>query len=143
MSAVAFDTAGNELGKWSGGTYQAHFANFVKAIRSRNHSDLHLDIENGHLSSALAHLGNVSWRLGEAVPPDTRPSLARNEPHVAATWESFDAHLAENQVDFATTKLKLGRELTIDPKTERSTDAEANALFSREYRKGFELPRVS
>jgi predicted dehydrogenase len=142
-SGVAFDTAGNELGKWSGGTYQAHFANFVKAIRSRNHADLHLDIEDGHVSSALAHLGNVSWRLGEAVPPDTRPSLARNEPHVAATWESFDAHLAENQVDFATTKLKLGRELTIDPKTERSTDAEANALFSREYRKGFELPRVS
>jgi hypothetical protein len=36
----------------------------------------------------------------------------------------------------------MGRELTIDPKTERSTDAEANHLFSRDYRKGFELPRV-
>ena len=141
-SGVAFDLAGNELGKWSGGTYQAHFANFVKAIRSRDHRDLHLDIEDGHLSSALAHLGNVSWRLGSAVPAGTRPSLAANDPHVAATLETFAAHLAENDVDFATTKLKLGRELTIDPKTERSTDAEANALFSREYRKGFELPRV-
>ncbi|HMC10669.1 MAG TPA: Gfo/Idh/MocA family oxidoreductase, partial [Pirellulaceae bacterium] len=61
-SGVAFDYDGNELGKWSGGEYQAHFANFVKAIRSRNHKDLHLDIEDGHLSSALAHLGNVSYR---------------------------------------------------------------------------------
>jgi hypothetical protein len=30
----------------------------------------------------------------------------------------------------------------IDSTTERSTDAEANRLFTREYRKGFELPRV-
>ncbi|MFM8805414.1 MAG: hypothetical protein ACKOK8_16150, partial [Planctomycetia bacterium] len=45
-------------------------------------------------------------------------------------------------VDFAATPFRLGRELTIDPQTERSTDAEANHLFSRDYRKGFELPRV-
>jgi hypothetical protein len=141
-SGVAFDYDGNELGKWSGGSYQQHFANFVKAVRSRNHRDLHLDIEDGHLSSALAHLGNVSWTLGEAVPPDTRPSLARDDKHVADTLESFAAHLRENDVDFAATKLRLGRELTIDPRTERSTDDEANRLFTRDYRKGYELPRV-
>jgi predicted dehydrogenase len=141
-SGVAFDSDGNELGKWSGGSYQQHFANFVKAVRSRDHRDLHLDIEDGHLSSALAHLGNVSWTLGEAVPPDTRPSLARDDKHVADTLESFAAHLRENAVDFTATKLRLGRELTIDPRTERSTDAEANRLFTRDYRKGYELPRV-
>ncbi len=141
-SGVAFDFDGNELGKWSGGRYRDHFVNFVKAIRSRDHRDLNLDIEDGHLSSALAHLGNVSWQLGEAVPPGTRPSLGKDDPHVAATWDTFAAHLAEHQIDFAATKLKLGRELTIDPVTERSTDAQANALFTREYRKGFELPRV-
>ncbi len=68
-SGVEFDYDGNQIGKWAGGEYKAHFANFVKAIRSRNHKDLHLDIEDGHLSSALAHLGNVSYRLGKAVPP--------------------------------------------------------------------------
>ncbi|NDC63713.1 MAG: gfo/Idh/MocA family oxidoreductase [Planctomycetia bacterium] len=141
-SAVAFDPEGNQIGEWSGGAYQAHFANFVKAIRSRDHRDLHLDIEDGHLSSALAHLGNVSWTLGEAVPPGTRPSLAASDPRVAKTWESFDTHLAANTIDFSTTRLKLGRELTIDPATERSTDEEANRLFGHEYRKGFELPRV-
>ena len=57
-----------ELGKWSGGEYQAHFANFVKAIRSRDHKDLHLDIEDGHLSSALAHLGNVSLSDRQSGP---------------------------------------------------------------------------
>jgi len=141
-SAVAYDLDGNELGQWNGGQYQAHFANFVKAIKSRNHRDLHLDIEDGHLSSALAHLGNVSWTLGETVPPGTRPSLAAGDPRVAKTWETFESHLTENNVDFATTKLTLGRELTIDPATERSTDEEANRLFGHDYRKGFELPRV-
>jgi hypothetical protein len=61
---------------------------------------------------------------------------------VAASLESFATHLAENDVDFTKTPLKLGRELTLDPKTEKSTDPEANRLFTREYRKGYELPRA-
>ena len=139
-SGVAFDYDGNELGKWSGGEYQAHFANFVKAIRSRNHQDLHLDIEDGHLSSALAHLGNVSYRQGQVVPEGTRPSSLTDDRHVAETLTSFENHLKENGVDFNATKFYLGQELTIDPKTELSTDESANRLFTRQYRQGFELP---
>ncbi|MBI3860852.1 MAG: Gfo/Idh/MocA family oxidoreductase [Planctomycetia bacterium] len=139
-SGVAFDYDGNEIGKWSGGNYQAHFANFIKAVRSRKHEDLHLDIEDGHLSSALAHLGNVSYRLGNAVPEGTRPSLLADNPHVKTTLATFEDHLRENGVDFSATKLFLGQALTMDPKTELSTDAAANQLFTREYRAGFELP---
>jgi predicted dehydrogenase len=47
-----------------------HFANFTKAVRSRNAGDLHADILEGHLSSALCHLGNISYRLGRAVTFD-------------------------------------------------------------------------
>ncbi|MBS0265718.1 MAG: Gfo/Idh/MocA family oxidoreductase [Planctomycetes bacterium] len=139
-SGVAFDYQGNEIGKWSGGEYQAHFANFIKAVRSRNHKDLHLDIEDGHLSSALAHLGNVSYRLGSVVPEGTRPSLLADDPHVVATLSTFEEHLKQNGVDFNATKFYLGQQLTIDPKTELSTDPSANQLFTREYRAGFELP---
>jgi hypothetical protein len=139
---VAFDYDGNELGKWSGGEYQAHFANFVKAIRSRDHKDLHLDIEDGHLSSALAHLGNVSWRLGKEVPPGTRPSLMADNKHVIETLTSFEEYQKEQNIDYSQTKLLLGQELTIDPKTELSSDETANRLFTCEYRKGFELPEA-
>ncbi|MFM7111223.1 MAG: gfo/Idh/MocA family oxidoreductase, partial [Planctomycetota bacterium] len=104
--------------------------------------DLHLDIEDGHLSSALAHLGNVSYRIGKEVPSGTRPSLMADNKHVKQTLESFEAYLKESAVDFDKTKLILGRELTINPKTELSSDAEANALFTRKYRKGFELPEI-
>lgn len=142
-SGVAFDYDGNQLGKWSGGDYQAHFANFVKAIRSRNPKDLHLDIEDGHLSSALAHLGNVSYRLGTPAPLGTRPSHLVSDKHVVKTLTSFEEHLREHKVDVNATKFFVGRLLTIDPKTELSTDAEANRLFTRDYRKGFELPETA
>ena len=139
-SGVAFDYNGNELGKWSGGGNRQHFENFVVGVKSRDPADLNLDIEDGHLSSALAHLGNVSWMLGETVAAGSRPSLAADNPRVRQTLESFEAHLAEQQIDYAETPLTLGRELTIDPVTERSSDSEANTLFSRAYRKGYELP---
>ena len=139
-SGVAFDYDGNELGKWSGGGNRQHFENFVVGVKSRDPADLNLDIEDGHLSSALAHLGNVSWMLGETVAAGSRPSLAADNPRVRQTLESFEAHLAEQQIDYAETPLTLGRELTIDPVTERSSDSEANTLFSRAYRKGYELP---
>jgi predicted dehydrogenase len=139
---AAYDLEGNPLGKWQGGDYAQHFANFIGAVKSRDHRDLHLDVEDGHLSSALAHLGNVSWALGEAVPAGTRASLAADDPRVQATWESFEAHLAEHPIDFSVTRLTLGRELTIDPQTETTSDPQATPLFTREYRKGYELPRV-
>ena len=45
-------------------------------------------------------------------------------------------------MDLEKTKFFLGADLVIDPMTERSSDVEANALFTRQYRKGFELPEV-
>ncbi|MFN9369206.1 MAG: Gfo/Idh/MocA family protein [Planctomycetia bacterium] len=141
-SAVAFDYDGLELGQWQGGIYQQHFANFVKAVKSRRPEDLHLDIAEGHLSSGLSHLGNASFALAVPAAIGTRPKLAADEPRVAATFAGFEAHLRENRVDFAVTPLRLGRELVIDPATERATDAEVNALFTRDYRKGYELPRT-
>ena len=62
---AAFDPDGKMVKKFSGGG--DHFANFLSAVRSRKHADLNADILDGHLSSALCHLGNVSYRLGNAI----------------------------------------------------------------------------
>jgi predicted dehydrogenase len=141
-TGVAFDYDDQQLGSWTGGSDQLHYDNFLAAVRSRDRADLNLEIEDGHLSSAMAHLGNVSWALGEAVPLGTRPRLAADSPRVEETFAAFERHLRDNAVDFAQTPLSLGRELVIDPVSEKSNDAAANALFTREYRAGFELPRV-
>jgi GFO/IDH/MocA oxidoreductase family protein len=44
-----------------------HMQNFLDAVRSRNYQDLHADIEEGHLSAALCHLANTSYRLGRKL----------------------------------------------------------------------------
>jgi predicted dehydrogenase len=44
-----------------------HYANFVKAVKARDHKLLNADIEEGHLSSAYCHLGNIAYRLGRKL----------------------------------------------------------------------------
>jgi predicted dehydrogenase len=49
-----------------------HFANFVNCVRSRRSRDLHCDIAEGHLSTSLAHLANISYRLGRKLTFDPK-----------------------------------------------------------------------
>jgi hypothetical protein len=45
----------------------AHIANFLKAVRSRNPKDLNADIEVGVRSASMCHLANISYRLGRQL----------------------------------------------------------------------------
>lgn len=47
-----------------------HFKNWFEAIRARDMSLQNGPVETGHLSSALAHLGNISYRLGRQLEFD-------------------------------------------------------------------------
>lgn len=47
-----------------------HVENFLTAVRSRNRADLHCDIEEGHLSAALCHMANTSYRVGRKLSFD-------------------------------------------------------------------------
>ncbi len=47
-----------------------HFGNFLKAVRSRKKEDLHGPVETAHYSSSIAHLGNISYRLGRRLKFD-------------------------------------------------------------------------
>jgi len=49
-----------------------HFANFIKAVKSRNTADQNGPVETAHLSSALAHMGNISYRLGRQLTFDPK-----------------------------------------------------------------------
>ena len=58
-----------------------HFANFIKCVRSRKREELNAPIEEGHISCALVHLANASYRLGRAlrVDPDTEQVIGDEE----------------------------------------------------------------
>ncbi|MEW5977497.1 MAG: Gfo/Idh/MocA family oxidoreductase [Acidobacteriota bacterium] len=46
------------------------FKSFIAAVRSGRREDLGVDIEEGHLSSALCHLGNIAYRLKRSIQFD-------------------------------------------------------------------------
>ena len=52
------------------GEMDAHFKNWFEAIRARDMTLQNGPVETAHLSSALAHLGNISCRLGRQLEFD-------------------------------------------------------------------------
>lgn len=139
---AAFDKDGNKVHEFDQGG--DHYGNFLAAVRSRKPADLHADIENGHLSSALCHLGNISYRLGEQVPvgeiKDRLQSLQTAED-VQGTFLRFTAHLDDNKLDPARTLLSFGPNLAIDTDNEKFVgNAKADEMLTREYRAPFVVP---
>src|SRR2546423_6835784 len=45
----------------------SHFENFISSVRSRKVEDLYCDILEGHMSTTLAHLANISFRTGRKL----------------------------------------------------------------------------
>jgi predicted dehydrogenase len=75
-----------------------HYQNFIDAIRAGDPKLLNCDILEGHLSSTLPHLANISYRVGRSL--------------------AFDGN----------------KERFVD-------DKDADRLLTREYRRGFEIPK--
>jgi hypothetical protein len=137
--AVVYDKSGAEIKTFSadGG----HFENFFNAMRSRKHTDLHADILEGHISSALCHTGNISHRLGKPLSPGEIREQAKANSFIAESFDRMEQHIARNKVDFAKTPLMLGADLQMNPTSERFTNNRAaNQQLTREYRSPFVVP---
>jgi hypothetical protein len=130
------------IAKFSGGA--DHFENFLVAVRSRKVSDLTADILEGHLSSALCHLGNISYRLGTPLSVEAAKKHVqeiRCHDRVLETFERTLKHLQDNQVDIANLQITVGPQLAFNPETERFVEnRQADALLTREYRPPFVVP---
>ncbi|RPH43302.1 MAG: gfo/Idh/MocA family oxidoreductase [Planctomycetota bacterium] len=136
--ATAYDKAGEVIQKFTG--TGDHFQNFVDAVRSGKPSDLAADIEEGHLSSALCHLGNISYRLGGLHAMYKVRPFGDSED-AADTYDRFKEHMNANGVQPDNTQIVVGRTLTVDAKAERFVDdSEADKMLTREYRKPFVVP---
>lgn len=57
-----------------------HYDNFIQAVRARDKSLLNAPVETAHLSSGLAHLGNISYRLGRTLEFDPSKESFVNDP---------------------------------------------------------------
>ncbi|MBI4606776.1 MAG: Gfo/Idh/MocA family oxidoreductase [Planctomycetes bacterium] len=115
-----------------------HFRDFADAVRSRKVEDLRADILEGHLSSALCHLANISYRLGTAEPFHGLSRGLGEHPEATEALGRMEEHLLANGVKLQSASCRVGRKLAFDPQAERfSGDPEADKLLTRVYRKPY------
>lgn len=120
-----------------------HFANFIAAVRSGRRADLNADIEEGHYSSALCHLANISYRLGANAAFSPRTTAFGANRDAVEALERMETHLsgAPHNLRLADMQLKVGPRLEVQARTENfGSNADANRLLTRQYREGFAVP---
>ena len=156
---IAYDKAGKEVTRFGWGkdgkgqmsflgSDQHHFDNFVAAVRSRKAADLNCEVQDGHLSAALCHLANISYRLGAETTFEGDIQAFGDCKASNDALARMKEHLTANGVKLSEAKGRVGPKLDYDVTTGefRSRNGElakkANAMQFREYRKGFEVKEV-
>jgi len=136
LEAIAFDKEGKEIKRFEGAVN--HFDNFIKAVRSRNESDLNAPIREGHLSTSLCHTANISYRLGSHASADAIREQIKSDPDALPTFDRMAEHLAANNVDLNQTPMTLGLVLNMNPGNEQFIKAKkANHLLAVKPREPF------
>jgi predicted dehydrogenase len=64
-----------------------HFANFVAAIRDEKPLNLNAEIAEGHKSTLLCHLGNISYRTGRMLTCDPKNGHIQGDEEAMQHWD--------------------------------------------------------
>ncbi len=81
------DRSGAEVAKGSsngGDAVHLHLQNFLDAIRGT--AKANAEIEEGHKSALLCHLGNISLRTGRTIRLDPKTRQIAGDPEAARLW---------------------------------------------------------
>jgi hypothetical protein len=138
-----YDNDGKKIKQFVGQGGRGHHENFIKAVRSQKVSDLNSDIEVGHLSAALCHMANTSYRLGKKATPDEIKSTIGDNAEMMDSFDRMLTHLAANEVDLEKEPIAIGPMLTMDAKKEQyvgDCSDMANMYLKRNYREPFVVP---
>lgn len=83
-----FDLKGKEVKKEAGTRADSlHVQNFVDAIRADDPTLLNSEIEEGHKSTMLCHLGNIAHRTGDALRCDPANGHILNNDEAMKLWK--------------------------------------------------------
>jgi predicted dehydrogenase len=118
-----------------------HFTQFIKSVRSRKLDYHNGDVLAGHVSSAMCHMANISYLLGEEVPFSAKKQAFGDDRAAYATLARLQEHLKDNKLTPEETEYMLGPALEFDATNEKfvGNDA-ANKMLSRDYREPFVVP---
>ena len=114
-----------------------------KAVITRKRSDLNAEVLEGHLSSALCHVGNISHQLGQHATKSEIDSGIEEFELFAESFERFADHLSKNGINLDVPRLTLGKKIELDTVSEASSDERVRNLLRRECRSGYNIPDFS
>jgi predicted dehydrogenase len=142
-----YESEGKKIQSFSGPGGGGHQANFIAAVHSRKSADLAAPIEGGHVSSALCHLGNISFRLGKELrQSEVRAEFAADSLQTDSLGRMLE-HLTANGVDVERVSTVVGPVLDLAPGTEAFVSRKkydlgfwANTMLRRDYRPPFVVP---
>jgi predicted dehydrogenase len=141
--AIAFDREGQELQHWRGGSDQEHYDNFLRAVSAGDAKLLNAEVTEGHRSSALCHLGNISYQVGQATPVEGISESVDGQDLLADAFHRMVQHLAANGIEQRELNLTVGPWLAVDVETESIPGNEAaQQLLHRQDREPFQVPTV-
>jgi predicted dehydrogenase len=117
------------------------FENFIRAVRSRSRQGQHADILEGHYSSALCHLANISYRLGWKYPFTMKTTSLGESEVVSDAFRTVIDNTKALGVDPLKSTYQLGPKLKLDRSSEKFiNNTAANLMLSRFYREPFVVP---
>jgi hypothetical protein len=119
--------------------------NFINSVRAGKLINPNLHVSHGFHAASLAHLGNISYRLGKAVSVDEVKERLKNDKAGLETLEHFVQNLVDNKIDLNVDKISAGPWLEFDPVSEKFTGEfaeEANKLATENYVEEFKLPQI-
>ncbi len=139
---IAWDNEGKQIKSFSGGG--DHFVNFIEAVRNGRREDLNAEVLEGHLSTAVCHTGNISFRLGRKA---SKNEMRRQVRDIRIFDDMFDRlleHLAAHEIDVDSKMVTLGPWLEIDRENECfKGNEQANRLVHGFYREPYIVPGLS
>ncbi|MBP7949997.1 MAG: Gfo/Idh/MocA family oxidoreductase [Verrucomicrobiales bacterium] len=121
-----------------------HQDKFFESMRSGKIAPTH-QVLTGHLSAALAHMANISYRLGREMGGAQAAETIKGNAEFSETCQRFLEHLQKNGIKTDEAKIVTGPMLAMDGRAEKFTgelaDA-ANNLATEDYREPFVMPKV-
>ena len=133
IGGTARDKSGKEIRKFVGDGGGTHVKNFFDAVRSRRKQDLAAPVETGHLSAALCHYGNISYRAGDAAAPAAVDATLDQFPAAGGIHRELQAHLGVHGVDLARQPFRLGPWLNLDAVGDSITSVSSSKEGALEY----------
>jgi len=135
-TAAIYDNDNKPIQRLTAGGNGDHRKNWIQAVRDRK--VVNATVEECHYSSALCHLGNLSYLVGADKSNEAVAETVRSSELTKEAYGRMVEHLKANDVDFASTKITVGPLLQIDKSKEMfrgSETAVVNAANNHILRK--------